>query len=190
MIAQTSAEMVRQGGQITLFNSLKIRRYTSRPDIAALINTLGVTGLHVERWIPKAGFNGKLFDLRVLVIAGRVRHTVVRTGCSPLTNLHLGNARGDLEKLQRAVPAEHWRSAMESCERAATVFPNSLYAGIDLMFTPGFRSHCVIESNAFGDLLPNVFSNGRNTWQAELASMNQQATCDTRPLFTGVNDDG
>ncbi len=70
-------------------NSLSVQRYDDPETISAIVNELGRSGLHVERWVPKAGFSGRTFDLRVVMIAGEVRHTVMRTSVTPMTNLHL-----------------------------------------------------------------------------------------------------
>ena len=79
--------------------------------------------------------------------------------------------RGNIDALRAVIPNGQWDSAMHSCEQAARCFPNSLYMGIDLLFTPGFRSHAIIEVNAFGDLLPNVLHQGLSTYEAELATI-------------------
>ncbi|GAA3242626.1 STM4014 family protein [Dactylosporangium siamense] len=127
--------------------------------------------LHVERWLPKASHDGLTFDLRVLVVAGRVSHVVVRTGRSPMTNLHLGNARGDLAGVRAAVGEEHWAAAMRTCEAAAACFPGSLHAGVDLMFARDHRTHAVAEVNAFGDLLPGLLAGGHDTYAAEIDAL-------------------
>lgn len=170
-VARTSVEIVRAEDGPRLYNSLSVQRYDDRETIASIVDELGRSGLHVERWVPKAGFSGRTFDLRVVMIAGEVRHTVMRTSMTPMTNLHLGNARGDLEALRQQIPQASWSDAMESCRHAAGCFPDSLYVGIDLLFTPGFRSHVIVEANAFGDLLPGVLSNGQTTYEAELLAM-------------------
>ena len=55
--------------------------------------------------------------------------------------------------------------------RVAELFPRSLYFGIDLMFTPSFRHHAVLEVNAYGDLLPGVLDGGDNTYEAEIRAL-------------------
>lgn len=168
LIAQTSVEVVRSNEGVKLYNSLNVKRYDDPETISLIVNELGRSGLHVEQWIPKAGFAGRTFDLRVVVVEGQPRHTVVRTSVTPMTNLHLGNARGDLETLRDQIPEDSWIAALETCQRAAQCLPRSLYAGIDLLFAPGFRKHYVVEVNAFGDLLPGVLSRGETTYEAEL----------------------
>ncbi|MER7276042.1 STM4014 family protein [Dactylosporangium sp. NPDC000244] len=154
-----------------LYNELRVHHYTDERTVAAIVDRLGADGLHVERWFPKATHAGTVFDLRVVVIAGRASHVVARTSRTPLTNLHLGNARGDLAAIRAAAGEERWAAALETCERAAACFPGSLHAGVDLMFAPGFGEHAVAEVNAFGDLLPNLLVNGRDTYAAEVAAL-------------------
>ena len=57
-------------------------------------------------------------------------------------------------------------AAMQSCvavQRSSGAF----HVGVDVMFEPGFRTHRVIEGNAFGDLLPNLERDGLDVygWQ-------------------------
>ncbi|GGM60093.1 STM4014 family protein [Dactylosporangium sucinum] len=164
-----------------LYNVLRVQHYTDERLVAAIVDRLGADGLHVERWFPKAAHDGRVFDLRVVVIAGRAAHVVVRTGRSPMTNLHLGNARGDLAAVRAAAGEQHWAAAMRTCERAAACFPGSLHVGVDLMFAPGYARHAVAEVNAFGDLLPGVLVDGRDTYAAEIAALTRHGP-GTAPL--------
>jgi hypothetical protein len=167
--ATTSVELVREHGETRLFNSLRVRRYTAVAEIAAIIDELCQQEVHVEQWIPKAGLAGRTFDLRVLVIAGEPRHVVVRTSRGPITNLHLGNQRGDWPALVAKWPAAARELAWESCRAAASCFPRSLYVAMDLALLPGLARHAILELNAFGDLLPGITdSAGDDTYTAEL----------------------
>ncbi|WP_040742352.1 STM4014 family protein, partial [Nocardia tenerifensis] len=150
--ATTSVEVAPGGG---LHNSLRIRCYTSESEIAAIIDRLAPDGLHIEQWVPKASLAGRTADLRVLVVAGRATHAVVRTSRAPMTNLHLGGARGDLAAV-RAAAGRRWREALAVCERAAACFPGTLCVGVDLLPSIGWRRFTVGEVNAFGDLLPRL----------------------------------
>lgn len=167
-MATTTVEMVEHAGELRLYNSLRRRTYTTRREIQTLIDALCHHRVHVERWIPKAGIENKSFDLRVLVIAGRVHHVVARLSEGPLTNLHLGNARAPFEVVRPYLPPGAWESARATCERVMALFPNSLYAGIDLLIAPGYRKHAVLEINAFGDLLVNVLWRGMDSYTAEI----------------------
>lgn len=117
--AATSVERTEDG---RLHNSLRVRRVTSEREAAALVDALAPDGLHVERWWPKASLDGAPADLRVVVVAGRATHAVVRTGRSPMTNLHLGGRRGDPAAVAAAA-GPRWADALETCERAAACFP-------------------------------------------------------------------
>ncbi|MBH0776048.1 STM4014 family protein [Nocardia sp. NEAU-351] len=150
--ATTSVEIAPDGA---LHNSLRVRRYTGEREIAAVIDRLAPDGLHLEQWIPKVSQAGRSADLRVVVIGGRATHVVVRTSRAPLTNLHLGGARGDLEVFRAAV-GERWSRALSICEEAAACFPSTLCVGVDLLPAVGWRHFFVGEVNAFGDLLPRL----------------------------------
>jgi glutathione synthase/RimK-type ligase-like ATP-grasp enzyme len=154
-----------------LFNSLRVRRYDREADLAAIVDTLAPDGLHVEEWLPKATFGGCVIDLRVVVVAGRPSHVVVRAGRSPMTNLHLGNARGDVAGLRAAVGEQRWAAALDTCVAAASRFSGSLHVGVDLLLTRGYRGHAVAEVNSFGDLLPGLIVDGRDTYAEEVDAL-------------------
>jgi glutathione synthase/RimK-type ligase-like ATP-grasp enzyme len=165
--ATTSVELA--GDKI--FNNLRVRRYDDETSIRLIVDRLGPDGLHVERWYPKASLGGRVLDLRVVVIAGEPRHIVVRSSRSPMTNLHLGNARGDVAAVRAAAGERSWAAAMETSARVAACFPETLHAGVDLMFRTGWRDHAVAEVNAFGDLLPRVLAGGLDTYGAQVAAL-------------------
>ncbi|QDU48286.1 STM4014 family protein [Gimesia panareensis] len=174
--AITSAELVERDGEPKLYNSLKVRRYTDLKEIRTLIDLLCREGVHVERWMPKASLShGRTFDLRVVVIAGEARQFVVRESRSPLTNLHLGNRRGDGERLQSLVGEHRWRELMQVCEQAAGVYPRCFQLGVDLLLTPGCRQSLILELNAFGDLLPGILWEGEETYQSEIGSLLEES---------------
>ncbi|MFI0423414.1 STM4014 family protein [Spongiactinospora sp. 9N601] len=157
--AVTSVELVRSGSGPTapeMHNSLRVRTYTDEADVAAIIDALAPDGLHVERWFPKASIGGRVFDLRVVVIGGRPTHAVVRASRTPMTNLHLGGTRGDLEQVRARLGPAGWERAMRTCASAAACFPHSVMVGVDLMVGIDWRRFAVAEVNAFGDLLPRL----------------------------------
>ncbi|GAA4895731.1 STM4014 family protein [Streptomyces coeruleoprunus] len=169
-----------------LYNSLRVRRITSEHEVAALVDALAPDGLHVERWWPKASQGGRVTDLRVVVVAGRATHAVVRTSRSPMTNLHLGGRRGDLAAVVGAA-GPHWAEALQICERAADRFPGTLCVGVDLLPAIGWRRFAVGEVNAFGDLLPGLTglpgggAEGRDTYAAQVAAVLQNRLPVRRP---------
>ncbi|MFC9162227.1 STM4014 family protein [Streptomyces fungicidicus] len=184
--ATTSVELTPEGA---LFNSLKVRRYERERDIAAVVDALAPDGLHLERWLPKASQRGRAADLRVVVVAGRATHAVVRTSTTPLTNLHLGGSRGDLGAVREAVGAAggRWADVLAVCERAAACFPRTLCVGVDLLPAVGWRRFAVGEVNAFGDLLPRLTglpgsgAEGLDTYAAQVAAALRHAAGPARP---------
>ncbi|MFF3213218.1 STM4014 family protein [Streptomyces sp. NPDC002886] len=178
--ATTSVERAPSGA---LHNSLRLRRYEDERVIGAVVDALAPDGLHIERWLPKASQRGRSADLRVVVIGGRATHAVVRTAAGPLTNLHLGGARGDLDAAIAAVTEAggRWEAdALTVCERAADAFPRTLCVGVDLLPALGWRSFAVGEVNAFGDLLPRLTglpgspAEGLDTYAAQVAAVRQE----------------
>lgn len=169
--AITTVERVRENGRTLLYNSRKISHYTKTADIADIINILTAEGVQVEEWQHKAQLQGCGFDVRVVVINGEAQHIVVRLGKSPMTNLHLGNERGDTEEFLAKVGKENWQVMKQTCEAAAALFPNSLYCGVDLLILPDWQQHVILEINAFGDLLPGIIWNGMDTYTSEISSV-------------------
>jgi glutathione synthase/RimK-type ligase-like ATP-grasp enzyme len=148
------------------YNTRKLQRLTKREDLDRLLAFLLAEGAQVERAVPKAQDAGRYFDLRVLAIDGVPAFTVMRTSPHPITNLHLGGQRGDVEALRARVEPAAWDAMMASVcavQRASGAF----HVGVDVMLEPGLRAHRVIEGNAFGDLLPNLERDGLDVygWQ-------------------------
>ncbi|MFE3019495.1 STM4014 family protein [Streptomyces sp. NPDC059256] len=187
--ATTSVERDDSG---RLYNSLRVRRYRTEGEVAALVDTLAPDGLHIERWVPKASQDGRTADLRVVVTAGRATHAVVRTSRSPMTNLHLGGARGDLAAARIAVERAggEWAGALRLCEEAASAFPGSLRVGVDLLPASDWRSFSIGEVNAFGDLLPGLTglpgsgAESEDTYGAQLTAVRMRCATRSRPTDT------
>jgi glutathione synthase/RimK-type ligase-like ATP-grasp enzyme len=171
--AVTSAVPAPGGGYV---NSLRAAVYKRESEVADLVDALAPDGLHVERWVPKAGIGRRALDLRVVVIGGVPTHAVVRTSALPITNLQMGGQRGDLDAVRGRLGAERWAQALDVCERAAACFPGSLMVGVDLLVNIGWRRFYVGEVNAFGDLLPGLTglvggpAEGLDTYQAQVCA--------------------
>jgi hypothetical protein len=170
-LATTTVELVREQGQLRLYNSRQLREYREPAEVVTLLNAICRQRAHVERWVPKASIAGRVFDLRVVMIAGRARHVVVRTSRGPMTNLHLLNQRGVWADVLARMGDAAWDDARRTCELAMACFPNSLYAGIDLLIGTDYRRHAVLEVNAFGDLLPGALWDGADTYTAEIRAV-------------------
>lgn len=169
--AVTSVELVRDASDVSLYNSLRVRSYDDERDVAAIVDALCRDGVHVERWVPKAATGGRVLDLRIVVIAGRATHVVARSSASPMTNLHLGNARGDRGLVQAAMGPRAWDAMLADAERAAGQFPATLQVGVDMLIAVGWRRWAVAEVNAFGDLLPGVVHDGRDTYAEQVRAL-------------------
>lgn len=166
--AISTVELVEDTEGAHLYNSRKLQIYTCKEDIIKLINELCKHHLYAEAWFPKMGIDGHTCDCRIVFINGQPKHTVVRSGKGPMTNLHLGCNRSSPEKLIEKIGLSNWQSAINNCSAIASCFPNSLYWAIDMAFSPNMKHHAVFEVNAFGDLLKNVNYEEKNTYETEL----------------------
>jgi hypothetical protein len=172
-VAVTTVDEIRYDGNgcPMLYNTRRLRTLHDLREIAGLIDAVCRHRAHVEQWLPKAGSDGYTFDLRVVMIGGQVRHVVPRLSRSPMTNLHLLNRRGDIERVRARMGDAAWQALCRTCEWVMALFPDSLYAGLDVLVLPGYRRHVILECNAFGDLLPGVLWEGMDTYAAEIAAL-------------------
>src|SRR5262249_23126231 len=60
--ATTTVEAARQNEDLRLYNSRRVRVYRDWREIAELIDALCRHRVHVEQWLPKAGFDNRTFD--------------------------------------------------------------------------------------------------------------------------------
>ncbi|MEQ1512725.1 MAG: STM4014 family protein [Lysobacteraceae bacterium] len=173
-IVYASTALTESAKGVQLFNTLTPRRYTDSRSIAALVDALAVQGAYAERWIAKPrapGHAGHHFDLRVVAFDGEPRQRVARIADRPMTNLHLGNRRGDPQTLLDAADM----TATEDCVRkAAAEFPDSAMIGFDLI--PGHDTCRVLEANAFGDLLPGLHWHGADVYDDQAAWVARHGT--------------
>lgn len=165
-IVRTSLELTKVAGQTRCYNSLKIRTYNSINDIAELYETVFAEDAYVEQWLPKPQIQGENFDLRVVVIDGQATHHVTRYSKSPMTNLHLGNQRGNVldHNKGRAILFNAYRCA----EQAASVIPGAKCLGADVVSSSSRSTAHIIELNSFGDLLPGVHHRGLTTYDTQI----------------------
>ena len=169
--ATTTIEMVEKKGQVDLYNSRKIQIYRDHAKIAQLIDALCSHRVHVEAWIPKARMEDKIFDLRVVVINGMAAHVLARLSKSPMTNLHLLNERRHRDAVIQTMGETNFCDAMQLCGQAMTHFPHSMYTGIDVLVSTGYRKHYIIEMNAFGDLLHDTYFHGVDPYTMQIQRM-------------------
>ncbi len=164
--ALTTVEMVHKDGELRLYNSRRIRRYDKPGEIAELIDVLGARrrsgrGVDAKGWTRRAHFRSARRGDRGAVAACRGSDepepddepALVESPRRPV-----GRARPDGARRLASRPPD-------LREQAAAVFPGSLHLGVDLLIRSDFRRHAVLEGNAFGDLLPNVLSEGEDVWR-------------------------
>ncbi len=157
----------RSGDLIRLFNTLRVRTYTRLADTHAILSKLLPQDMIAEKWVQKIKLSEGRFDLRILVIAGEAKHTVARQSNHPMTNLHLGNQRANWNAVREVLGETTLKRCRQLSEDAANCFPDSLYAGVDLLI-PAKGDPLICEINAFGDLLPNLYHQGESPYESIL----------------------
>ena len=173
--AQSTVEIVEAGPEPRLYNRRRIIRTRGAADVRRLVDSICRERCLAQVWIPKAGLSGRTFDVRIVVIGGKARQVMVRLGLGPITNSQLLGGKLNAETLQQRMGEEAWNRMLKSCEQALAVgFPRSLYAGFDVLVEPDFRTTRILEVNAFGDLLPRILHEGRDTYEWEILEAIEQ----------------
>ncbi|MHB9026087.1 MAG: STM4014 family protein [Armatimonadota bacterium] len=179
LLACTTVEMSGDISHPRLYNTRRIRHLTETDQVRLLVDAVCRHGVHVERWVPKASVEGRICDLRMVVINGDPSHAVLRLSRNPITNLHLGNVRQSALPLRERMTTAAWESLEETCRRVAAIFGQPLQVSLDIAVSPDYRRHYVLEVNAFGDLLKGVMAGGRSTYGAQvLALATGWSTCE------------
>ena len=165
--AITTTEVCRDNNRTRMFITKRPVQMRCENQIAWLIDTLGLEGIIVEDWLPKARWMGRPYDLRIVVIRGNVRHVVGRANASPFTNLNL-----DAKRLSRQIVEQQlgnrWERLEWLCERGASELPGAGMLGLDVLVSPGCREFTLLEANAFGDYLPGLTDQGQSVYEAQL----------------------
>ncbi len=158
--------------QSQLINTKKMFCLTETGKIQELLDALLDMDCILERWHPKAEFQGKSFDLRVVYQFGRVAYMVVRQSDGPITNLHLNNQAIEVERLGLSLKQ---RLEIENlCEQAVLSFDGISMAGIDIMLEKGSQKPRIIEMNGQGDLIyQDIFSENK-IYREQLRWMKQK----------------
>jgi glutathione synthase/RimK-type ligase-like ATP-grasp enzyme len=176
MQAFTTAKMSGRGRHgVVLHNSRTVIRHHDEREIGKLVDAVCRHRAAAEVWIPKAGWGGRRFDVRVVVVGGRASHVVARLAKGPFTTLQLGAERASAEELAAFLGAAAYGAILEEAERAMACFPRSLHGGVDVLLDAQKGQAYVIEVNAFGDLLPSVLHQGKSTYEREVEVMMQRS---------------
>lgn len=171
MQAFSTARMVERSDRVVLYNWRKVERHTAITEIRRLVDAVCQHRAHAEAWLPKVGWQGRRFDVRIVVVAGRARQVVARLAEGPFTNLQFGARRASAEDLRAHLGQESFTRMCEEAERAMACFPRSLYGGVDMLLHARTHRPHVLEVNAFGDLLPGVLHERRTTYDWEIDAM-------------------
>ena len=134
-----------------------------------MINTILALDVMIERWYPKADFQGKSFDLRVVYQFGHIAHVVARGSKGPVTNLHLNNQEIDINEL--GLEQELMNEIETVCEDAVDLFPGLSMAGIDILIEKNSQKPYIIEVNGQGDLIYQDIYNDNRIYKEQIRRM-------------------
>lgn len=165
MMAYTSCKLV--DGVLT--NTKTLYCLKDEEEIFALINTILALDVMIERWYPKADFQGKSFDLRVVYQFGHIAHVVARGSKGPVTNLHLNNQAIDINEL--GLEQELMNEIETVCEDAVDLFPGLSMAGIDILIEKNSQKPYIIEVNGQGDLIYQDIYNDNRIYKEQIRRM-------------------
>ena len=88
----------------------------------------------------------------------------------------LGGGKAEVAAVQERMGPACWARLLTVCEQTmARAFPGALSASLDVLVEPDFRTVRVLEVNAFGDLLPRLLHEGRDTYSWEVLAANGAA---------------
>ena len=170
IVAYTTAVQNDRGG---ISATRRIQKLSNHSSIEAIVDRLAPLGLTAEQWLPKSGIEGRTYDLRVIVIGGEPVFHVMRQSTHPMTNLHLGGKRGSADTIRRRIGEDHWASLNRTCRKVAGIFAGNFMIGIDVAILAGERKHAVLEVNAFGDHVKNVYYRGTTPQQCQVLRANR-----------------
>jgi len=180
--AATTVEYVDQDRTQRFFNTRRLRHYTDVKHIETIVDYVASNKAYAECWLPKSQYHGMSFDVRVVVVAGRAVKAVARLSRHPITNLHLGNNRLNLDvmHIDKATKQQYISVAQD----AMGAFPEALYAGVDVLIPLRGKQAKVLEVNAFGDFIKSDSATGTcmgNQLQLDDIEDTELNNCDTAP---------
>lgn len=143
-----------------LVNTKRVRLYSEREQVEKILTALLKDSPIIEKWIPKATYEKKAYDLRVVVQFGKVEFMVGRLSTHPITNLHLSDGAISFEELR--LPGEVQEQIKELAISAVNQFEGLQVAGVDVLLSAGRLTPYVIEINGQGDLIyQDIFAENR-----------------------------
>ncbi|MDO5095555.1 MAG: STM4014 family protein [Peptostreptococcaceae bacterium] len=179
LIAETSLVYhAADDGTHRFINTKKLRRITSREEIARMVDFLLSIDSVVELWLPKAKVGKISYDLRAVYQFGRIAFLQVRGSYSPITNLHLNNMPLSPEEI--SLSNNQIEEIGDLCRRASGLFDGLNCAGFDILIEKNTKKPYIIEINAQGDLMyQDIFYKNRiyteqAKWLAEQFEKNRE----------------
>jgi len=155
------------------YNSYRLRTVEGNAAIRILLFLIQENAT-IQRAVDKTQIQGDKFDVRVVVVGGKVVTTVFRASPLPITNLHLGGYRADPNLCRRVISDRSWADAMDHCRSAARLF-GMASLGIDLAFDRETNQGQILEINSFGDFLPHWRDErGRSLHRIEIESTGER----------------
>ena len=138
----------------------RVQKIRDMDDLRAMFDFLEPLGIHVERWVPKAGVAGRTCDLRIVAVRDAPPFAVLRCSRTPITNLHLDAERASADALFAMMDPGSIDALWHTVRKVQSAFPNSLTVAPDIAVTADLRSHVVLEVNAFGDHIRRMTIDG------------------------------
>ena len=152
----------------------RVRRISDRAEIRDLVEALIPLGLHAERWVPKAGVDGKSVDLRLVATRSGAPFPVLRMSDTPMTNLHLDAVRAPAARLFDRMPPAAVEAIFATAANVMRLFPGTAMLGLDIAVHTDLTRHSVLEANAFGDHVRNVTIDGETPQDRQIREIEQR----------------
>ena len=154
-----------------LFNTKTLRRLEDKAAIEALLARTLAGETVVERWYPKAKYQGRVYDLRAVVQFGRLDYLVARASRGPITNLQLNNGAVPIDDLK--LSAAVLKEVASICQQALKALPGLNYAGLDVLLEEQTLKPSIVEVNGQGDLLYQDIYAGNQIYARQVAYYQQ-----------------
>lgn len=141
-------------------NTKRLRRFVRTEEVTAYLDRILALDCVIERWYAKAEYKNCSYDLRAVVLDGKIEYLLGRLSRGPVTNLHLNNH--PLEAGEPGIPERVLEEIALLCKKATDCFEGIRIAGIDILLEKGSLRPRIIEMNAQGDLIyQDIFHENR-----------------------------
>lgn len=132
-------------------NTKRLRHFARTEEVTVYLDRILALDCVVERWYAKAEYERCSYDLRAVVLDGKIEYLLGRLSRGPVTNLHLNNHPLEAGKL--GIPERVQEEIAILCKKATNCFAGIRIVGIDILLEKGSLRPRIIEMNAQGDLI-------------------------------------